>query len=347
MDFVASMTHRANELRQIIEMWRESGDQRNPFARTIYTPLFAQSGVKQLMLEEYGAAGGVMFDSGGYFVQQGNISYEALYQKLKAFYDENRWGAWYVLPDYVPTSNLSASEVEERVQATITVTRLFYTEMPNDLKAQALPVVQGYTRQQVKACVDAYADLGVSYIGFGSFATSGSNNSINMIQNQSYEMAAFVKEHAERYGMRVHLFGIGTPEVLFKFKELAIDSFDSSGWSRTAGYGNVYLPFIGRRSITTRMLREVGGEAYRQDEFMRLKDATAHECPFCRDYETLKHSRIKQMVHNLFVMMDTVEGLNRGETIVPELVGINPSRYKNLGSRQHYRLNHTQGQADE
>jgi hypothetical protein len=336
MDFVASMTHRPNELRQIIDMWRASGDIRNPFSRTIYTPLFAQQGVKQLMADEYRPAGGVMFDSGGYFVQQGLITYESLYQRLMAFYDENRWGSWYVLPDYVPTSNLSPSEVEERVQATITVTCLFYTEMPEELKARALPVVQGYTREQIKACVDAFAELGVSYIGFGSFETSGNNNSINMIQKQSHEMVAFVKEQADRLGLKVHLFGIGTPEVLFKFKELDIDSFDSSGWSRTAGYGNVYLPFIGRRNISTRMIRDIGGEAYRQEDFLRLKDATGHDCPFCRDYETLKHSRIQQMVHNLFVMMDTVEGLNRGETIVPELVGISPSRYQNLGIRQHY-----------
>jgi hypothetical protein len=338
MEFVASMTHRPNELQQIIEMWRTSGDKRNPFARTIYTPLFAQQGVKQLMVDEYQSAGGVMFDSGGYFVQQGLTTYESLYQNLKTFYNENRWGSWYVMPDYVPTSNLSPNEVEQRVQATIAVTRLFYTEMPDELQPRALPVVQGHTREQVKACIDAYADLGVTYIGFGSFETSGSNNSINMMHSKSYEMVAFVKEQADLHGLKVHLFGIGTPEVLFKFKELDIDSFDSSGWSRTAGYGNVYLPFIGRRNISTRMLRDIGGEAYRQEDFLRLKDATGHDCPFCQDYETLKHSRIQQMVHNLFVMMDTVAGLNRGDIIVPEVVGISPSRYQKMGSRQHYHL---------
>lgn len=338
MDFVASMTHRPTELRQIIELWRQSGDPRNPFARTIYTPLFAQQGVRQLMADEYRTAGGVMFDSGGYFVQQGVITYESLYQRLKTFYESNKWGAWYVLPDYVPTSNLSATEVDERVQATITVTRLFHTEMPNELRPRALPVVQGYTREQIKACVDAYADLGVSYIGFGSFETSGNNNSINMVHRQSYEMAAFVKEQADKHDLKVHLFGIGTPEILHKFKALEIDSFDSSGWSRTAGFGNVYLPFIGRRNISTRMIRDIGGQAYRQEDFLRLKDATGHECPFCQDYEKLKHSRIGQMVHNLFVMMDTVEGLNQGKMIVPELIGISPSRYQKLGTRQHYHL---------
>ncbi len=338
MDFVASMTHRPTELRQILQMWRDSGDQRNPFARTIFTPLFAQEGVRQLMTNEFQSSGGVIFDSGGYFVQQGVVTYEALYQRLKSYYEQNSWGSWYVLPDYVPTSNLSPAEVEERIQATITVSRLFFNEMPKELRSRALPVVQGYTREQVKACVDAYAELGVSYIGFGSFATSGDNNSINMVNSQSLEMVTFVKEQAELRGLKLHLFGIGTPEVLFRFKGLGIDSFDSSCWSRTAGYGNVYLPFIGRRNISTRMMRDIGGEAYRQDEFVRLKEATRHDCPFCRDYETLKHNRIQQMVHNLFVLMDTVEGLNKGEVIVPELVGIEPSRYQNMGVRRHYKL---------
>ena len=86
------------------------------------------------------------------------------------------------------------------------------------------------------------------------------------------------------------------------------------------------------------MIRDIGGEAYRTDDFMRLKEATKHDCPFCRDFESLKHNRIQQMVHNLFVMMDTVDGLNRGEMIIPELVGIEPSRYQNMGTQRHYKL---------
>ena len=338
MDFVASMTHRAKELHQIIDLWLKSGDSRNPFARTIYTPLFAQPGVKQLMVDEYSKAGNVIFDSGGYFVQQGLITYESLYQKLKDFYITNDWGSWYVLPDYVPTSNLSPFEVEERVQATISVARLFFTEMPKHLQARALPVVQGHNREQIKACIDAYKDLGVSYIGFGSFGTSGNNNSINMVNSQALEMVAFVKEQASINNLKLHLFGIGTPEVLFRFKELEIDSFDSSCWSRTAGFGNVYLPFIGRRNISTRMIRNIGGEAYRPEDFMRLKDATKHNCPFCTDFEKLKHSRIEQMVHNLFVIMETVDELNRGEMIIPELVGISPSRYQKVATQRHYHM---------
>lgn len=329
MEFVASMTFRIEELREIWRLWHTQGDGRNPFARTIFTPLFARANVLQFMEEHFRGRSGVIFDSGGYYVQQGVISYEALYQKLLTFYQNNQWASWYVLPDYVPTSSLSVAEVERRVQATITVTKnLFFTQMPDALRTQALPVVQGHTREQVRDCVQSYADLGVTYIGFGSFGTSGENNNINTISRQSIQMIEFLKELATKHRMRVHLFGIGTPNVLPLFYELGIDSFDSSCWSRTAGYGNVYLPFLGRKSMSGRMLREVGGEAYRRAKFAELKDATGHECPYCRDPDILKNHRIYQMMHNLYVMLDTVDAINAGEVFVPELVGVKESRYQ-------------------
>lgn len=328
MDFIASMTHRKEELQQILSLWEQYGDDRLPFKRTIFTPLFARPGVTDFIYQQFAATGGIIFDSGGYFVQQGVISYEELYKKLMAYYAENDWGDWYVLPDYVPTSDLSPEEVEARVQATITVGKTFFAEMPKHLRSRALPVVQGHTREQVLACVDAYAELGVQRVGFGSFGTSGDNNSINMITQQSIQMVAFLKEKTDQYGLKLHLFGIGTPGVLPLFYSLGIDSFDSSCWSRTAGYGNVYLPFQGRRNLSARMLREIGGSAYRPAKFRELKDASGHDCPFCHDVEVLKRNRIYQMMHNLCVMLDTVAALNRGEIFVPELIGLDQSRYK-------------------
>jgi queuine/archaeosine tRNA-ribosyltransferase len=334
MEFVASMTHRADELRKIFSLWKIHGDDRNPFARTIFTPLFARPNVVKLMDEFFRSSGGVMFDSGGYYVQQGVVTYDMLYQKLMVFYQQNDWADWYILPDYVPTSSLSVAEVDSRVNATVTVSKLFFTEMPPSLRQRALPVVQGHTREQIQHCVENYAEMGLTYIGFGSFGTSGSNNSINTITRQSIQMIEFLKQRAQKYRLKIHLFGIGTPNILPIFSELGIDSFDSSCWSRTAGYGNVYLPFIGRRNITQRMLREIGGEAYNQAKFAELKDATGHNCPFCEDIDTLKHSRIYQMMHNLVVMLDTVDALNAGKIFIPELVGVKESRYKTYRQSQ-------------
>jgi queuine/archaeosine tRNA-ribosyltransferase len=298
------------------------------------------------MVDNFQAVGGVIFDSGGYYVQQGAVSYETLYQRLLEFYRHNSWGEWYVLPDYVPVSGLSESEIEARVQATVTVAKLFFAEMPDKLRKYALPVVQGYTRRQIKHCIDNYADLGVKFVGFGSFDTSGDNNSINMVSTRALEMIDFLKEQVHRHGMKLHLFGIGTPEVLYRFSELEIDSFDSSCWSRTAGYGNVYLPFMGRKNISAKMIRDIGGVAYRPERFAELRDATGHKCPFCEDVERLKHNRVEQMMHNLYVLVDTVEALNQGEIIIPEQVGILPSRYENMRVEKYYSLPEDHHDAD-
>lgn len=337
MDFVVSMTHRGDELEKLLELWYASGDVRDPFVQTIFTPLFAIRGVLPFMEKFFKQRPGVIFDSGGYHVQQGVVSYEDLYQRLLHYYRENHWASWYVLPDYVPTSSMSLTEVEECVNATVTVSKLFFAEMPDMLRPYALPVVQGYTLEQIRHCVENYVDMGVSRIGFGSFGTSGNNNSINTITRQSIEMIEFLKQYAERYGLKLHLFGIGTPGVLPLFYNLGVDSFDSSCWSRTAGYGNVYLPFRGRRNITQGMVREIGGEAYRPADFAALKNLTGHVCPYCEDIETLKQSRVHQMLHNLDVILETVAGLEQGQPLYPELVGLQAAKYMNLRPERTYR----------
>jgi queuine/archaeosine tRNA-ribosyltransferase len=210
--------------------------------------------------------------------------------------------------------------------------------MPSHLREQALPVIQGYIRRQVKLCLDSYASLGVKYVGFGSFDTSGNNNSINMFSTRALRLIDFLKEQTHKHGMKLHLFGIGTPSVLHRFWELEIDSFDSSCWSRTAGYGNVYLPFMGRKNLSAKMIRDIGGVAYRPEGFAELRDATGHRCPFCEDVERLKRNRIEQMMHNLYVLVDTVEALNRGENIIPEQIGIASSRYDNMTIDRYYSI---------
>jgi len=38
--FYLTLTNHASEIRQVIRLWNEGGDKRNPFARVIFTPLF-------------------------------------------------------------------------------------------------------------------------------------------------------------------------------------------------------------------------------------------------------------------------------------------------------------------
>lgn len=337
MEFVVSMTHRGDELEQILQLWYEHANERDPFTRTIFTPLFAIRGVLPFMQKYFKGRDGVIFDSGGYYVQQGVVTYETLYQRLMQYYRENDWASWYVLPDYVPTSLMSLAEVENCVNATVTVTKLFFAEMPEQLRPHALPVVQGHTLEQIQHCVENYADMGITCIGFGSFGTSGNNNSINTITRQSVQMIEFLKYRADKHHLKLHLFGIGTPGVLPLFYNLGVDSFDSSCWSRTVGYGNVYLPFRGRKNITQRMLREIGGEAYKKSDFVALKNITGHDCPFCKDVEQLKQSRLHQMLHNLYVILDTLDALKKGQELYPELVGLQVAKYMRLRAERTYK----------
>lgn len=330
MKFVLSMTDRIGTLKQIVSLWDKMGDERNPFAHMMFTPLFARTNARAFIENELRHRGEIYFDSGGYYVQQGVTTYEKLYQDLIAYYQANDWGQWYILPDYVPTSSLTPEEVEARVQATITVSRLFFHEMPTPLRSRALPVVQGHTQKQIQACVESYAQMGVHYVGFGSFGTSGNNHAINTITRQSIEMLQYLRQLTNQHEMKIHAFGIGTPAVLSLFYDLGVDSFDSSCWSRTAGFGNVYLPFTGRRNITQRMIMEVGGKAYQPAEFKALCNQTEHRCPFCEDFDALKRGRIYQMLHNLCVMLDMMDTF-QDITVSPP-----PSRYHKYVRQQAY-----------
>ena len=113
------------------------------FANILVTPLFVsdQSLAQIQQLKEQGSK--VLFDSGGYYVQIGRLTYYELYYPLLQFYRKNTWADIYTLPDHVPTSQDSPSTVQRKVEETVRFSRLFYQEMPDELKPRAMGVVQG------------------------------------------------------------------------------------------------------------------------------------------------------------------------------------------------------------
>jgi hypothetical protein len=86
-------------LRKLLRLWDEGGDPRNPFAAILVTPLFAAPSTLRLIREELKERRGatVYFDSGGYYVQQGKISFDNLYSSLRSYYQnpENQIGMFY------------------------------------------------------------------------------------------------------------------------------------------------------------------------------------------------------------------------------------------------------------
>ncbi len=334
MRFVASATLKRHDLRGLLQRWDQHGTGADPFSHIILTPLpgLSERTTVAYVREHFVGRSSIWFDSGGYFVQQGEISYEDLYRRLLDWYRENHWADVYVLPDYVPSSDLSEAEVEARIQATIAVTRLFSAELEPEIRRRALPVAQGHTREQIRACIEAYLELGYDVIGFGSFDTTGAGADINLLTRRAISNLEFIQDLAVRLHFRTHAFGVGTPALIPTLHDLGISSFDSSCWIRTAGFGNVLLPFTGRRNVSHGMLREVGGSAYNRATFTEAKARTGHECPFCVSFEQLQRDRLNQALHNLIVIRDSVEALNRGVDKMDFCIQsiINESRYARL-----------------
>jgi len=210
IQFFMTLTNEAGKIRRVVELWEQSGDPRNPFAHVIFTPLFSSvPTITEIhrFKKERGAV--VMFDSGGYQVQMGKVTYEELFGRLLHFYVTNQWADWYVLPDRVPYTTDSDEEVEFKVQETIDFGQLFLRKMPDNLRSRTLGVVHGRTPDQIRRCVEAYAEMGVCYVGFGSFGTSGPSGAVNLVSRQSLSLLHLTQSLAREYDLKLHIFGIG------------------------------------------------------------------------------------------------------------------------------------------
>lgn len=279
MKFVISLTVSPSELRKIRKMWAESGDPRNPFSSLLITPIVASPTTLKMIREmkESGVCKEVYFDSGGFYVQQGKISYHELYPRLMECYLKNPWADWYVLPDNVPTSQDSPEEVERKAYDTVVTSKMFFEELPDSYKDKVIPVVQGHTREQIQRAVEEYVGMGAKYIGFGSFGTSGTSKSINVFTSGSRDMLKHIQSLSMYHNLRVHLFGIGTPPILALLRRLSISSFDSLGWMRAAGFGNVFLPLMNGWIVTSKM-KSKHRKILSEKEFLLRKEITGHQC---------------------------------------------------------------------
>lgn len=328
MHFVMSLTWNASEIRRASQLWADCGDQRNAFAHILVSPLFANPSTLRAVRElQERWSSTVYFDSGGYYVQQGRISYPLLCERLREYYNNpvNQWADYYVLPDHVPTSTDSEKEVERKVAETCTVAQQFFHQIPTTLQERALPVIQGRTTQQILACVETFIQLGIRHVGFGSFGTSGATNSINTVTTNAYQMLSHVRDLTVLNQLRVHLFGVGTPPILYLFQKMGFASFDSMAWARAAGYGNAFLPFM-KGFMVSQTSAAMFRSSLDYDTFERFKIITGHQCPFCDDFVALTNNRFYRILHNLACILDTVDFIQtwRTERILEAIKSVSP-----------------------
>jgi len=314
LDFLASITAVPSDIRKIQTFVAKAKLLINPLERVLTTPLFqSQVSLKLIrdLKENFGSQ--ICFDSAGYYVQVGKIAYHELYMRLLTCYRANPWADRYVLPDYVPLSTDTLEEVEYKVRETVHYSCLFFEEMPDEMKEKAMPVVHGHTRSQVEYCLERYIELGVKWVGFGSFGTFGKNNEANMATNSAIENARWVVQIANQYGLKVHMFGIGAPALVGMLHGIGAASFDSASWFKTAGFGQVHLPLMRGYNITYHNASSPLQKGITWSDFCQLKEITGHECIYCAEYSVLAGPKMHRVAHNLFAVSESVEMLNQGQ----------------------------------
>ncbi|NOG48220.1 MAG: hypothetical protein HND48_01310 [Chloroflexi bacterium] len=313
LEFVASLTVCPSDIRKIQKHLSMAEHPLNPLRHVLITPLFANRGSLDLVNEMSQRGTRVMFDSGGYYVQTGRVTYEELFYPLLEVFLANPWAQTFVLPDNVPTGRDSDKEVAYKVSETVRTSKLFFEYLPDDLKARAMPVVHGRNQRQIDECLSTYLTMGVSQIGFGSFGTMGTKNEVNVATQSAIELATYVIKVAHQHNTRVHLFGLGVPAIAAMLKGIGADSFDSSSWLKAAGFGQVFLPFMRAHNITYKSSISELQKGITEDDFEELKHITGHTCNLCSNSDALRSSKMYRAVHNLVVLAETVEMINGDE----------------------------------
>jgi hypothetical protein len=311
LEFITSLTVCPSDIQKISTLIAQSPNLPiDPLKNILITPLFASKKSLEIMRSMAEAGRQITFDSGGYYVQTGRIGYDELYLPLLRLYQTHSWASTYVLPDFVPTSQDTPDVVDYKVRATARTSRLFFDELPDDLKARAMPVIHGHTQRQVDICLSTYLSMGAKTLGFGSFGTVGSKSEVNMASQGAISLAKYVIQVSHQHGARVHLFGLGVPALAAMLKGIGADSFDSSSWLKAAGFGQVFLPFMRAHNITYESDASELQRGITVPRFEQLRRATGHECELCRSIETLRSKKMHRAVHNLIVLSETIHQVN-------------------------------------
>ena len=328
MLFVASLTRGSYELLNMYKLWKEGGDARQPFENALITPILMQPSDLKVIRDwkEQGIIKNLYFDSGGFYVQIGRINYNDLYQPLLDLYRREQWADYYVLPDHVPLSSDDHETVWQKVTETVSQGKDFFRDLPENIQQRAMPVVHGFTHEQLDCCMRGHLKLKTNYLGFGSFDTSGNKGASNKLSLNTYMNVKYIASHLIEQGIRLHCFGVGTPPVIHLLSLAGVSSFDSAGWLKTAGFGKVFLPFIRAYNIT---YHDSSASVLTRSQFLAMKAETGHECYFCESFDHLHRNRYFRALHNLSVILDML-GDKSANVDVPHIIQLYSPHYSQL-----------------
>lgn len=306
--FITSLSTGAKEIENLRKLWSKNQEfcSYKPFQNVLYSPLSCPASTTDYFREEKEAnrISSVWIDCGAYQVQQGKFKYEELLAFLKNFYQNNQWADGYVLPDLVPLSIDSDENVEYKVQETIYNCSYFFKQMPSYIQKRAIAPIQGRTVNQIYRCLESYAKIGITRIGFGSWGTSGPNGSVNTISTRSLDLFEKIYLFAREYRMKLHCFGIGGPQSYNRLRNYQVipHSLDSTTWWKAGGFGSIFFPNTSQIQVTVKR-----GVKTTKKGLEKLKQETNHSCYYCQNVELLRTSRNHRIMHNLAAWLETLE----------------------------------------
>src|ERR1700747_1495599 len=188
MDFYASLTINRCHLERLCGIWAEQqAEDSFPFRNVIVSPLYVRNGILPQLYKHRDQCR-IIFDSGGFHVQQGRMKLIAASRRLLNVYRQNRWAHRFALPDAPITSVDSQKMVRQKLRATRRQYTTFPVKLPHSFRRKLLPVVHGTNLHEILANAHAARKVGSRSLGFGGFSTSGPNFGVNSFTEHSLQL---------------------------------------------------------------------------------------------------------------------------------------------------------------
>jgi queuine/archaeosine tRNA-ribosyltransferase len=307
MKFFASLTINRCHIVRLCSLWAQETGQPFPFSHVLVSPLVLRNGILPI-LHKHRARCTIMFDSGGFHIQQKVLRMHDASSRLADFYRTHNWADIYVLPDHPLTSTDSKQQISRKLRATTRAYTSFTSQLPSGFSSRLMPVVHGATTSQIEKSTAAALALRPRRLGFGSFGTSGARHAVNSLTGPSIFMLSAFSRLCRTHCVTSHVFGVGGPASMCVLRYVPVDSFDTAGWLRAAAYGHVYLPYLGTVNVTG---KSASHRYMARREFRRVREYTEHNCRFCIDHAFLQESWEHRALHNLAVLFELNHRLSR------------------------------------
>ena len=178
--------------------------------------------------------------------------------------------------------------------------------LENSTEIALLPVVHGYTREQLKnACKELKRLVCPKVIGIGSLVPLITSPNYGVAKEFVIDAIRIVRE--EFPNSFLHVFGIGGTTTMHLMFSLGVDSVDSMSWRLKAAYGAIQLPGVGDRFISPPKRRKRISE-------LEQKLLAKCLCPICKgktieerkeNFDNLNPSTYqKRAIHNAYVFKE-------------------------------------------